>query len=143
LVGNTLVTVRGDAYQWFRDGVPVDGATQQTFEINALDFALYSVQVTTNGCISTSDNFMYLITDIEENGASFRVYPNPASETLFVELSEPADEIRIVDPLGKHWHESAAQKGLHQVDVRALPQGMYYLVIKSHDDVIVFKIQKF
>lgn len=142
LVGNTLVTIPGDTYQWFRDGVAVDAATQQTFEINALDFAIYSVQVTTNGCISTSDDFIYLITNAEDNGVSFRVYPNPANETLFVELPERAEQIRIVDPLGKQWHESVAAKGLHTVNVRELPQGMYYVLIKSHDNVIVFKIQK-
>jgi hypothetical protein len=142
LVGNTLVTVPGDAYQWFRNGVVVTGATQQTFEINALDFAIYSVQVTTNGCSSTSDDFIYLITDVEQNKSAFRVYPNPASETLFVELSESINEIRIIDSTGKSWHESEAPKGLHTVNVSELPQGTYYLRIKSHDDVIVFKLQK-
>ena len=142
LVGSTLVTGPGGTYQWFRDGVAVDGATQQTFEINALDFAIYSVRVTTNGCVSTSEDFTYLITDAEQNTSSFHVYPNPANETIFVELTETASEIRIVDPLGKSWHKSAASKGLYTVNVRELPQGMYYLLVKSHDDVIVFKLQK-
>lgn len=142
LVGNTLVTVPGDTYQWFRDGVPVEGATQQTFEISPLDFAIYSVQVTTNGCISTADDFIYLITDIEQSTSSIGVHPNPASEKLYIELPEAAHQITIVDPLGKRWNESSASKGLHIVDVSELPQGMYYLLIKSHDDVIVFKIQK-
>ncbi len=142
LVGNTLVTVPGDTYQWFKDDVPIDGATKQTLEISPLDFAIYSVQVTTNGCISTSEDFMYLITDAEENTSVVRVYPNPASEKLYIELAQSTNEITIVDPLGKRWDESSAPKGLHTVDISKLPQGMYYVLIKSHDDVIVYKIEK-
>ena len=47
----TLSTVSANGYQWFKDGIEISGATDQTYVTN--ESATYSVNITLNGC-STS-----------------------------------------------------------------------------------------
>lgn len=47
----TLSTVEGDSYQWYLEGVPISGATQQTFETNSS--GEYSVIVRFGSCQAT------------------------------------------------------------------------------------------
>jgi gliding motility-associated-like protein len=47
----TLTTLGGNAYQWFKDGVAIDGATDQTLQTN--ESGLFSVQVDLGNCAAS------------------------------------------------------------------------------------------
>ena len=73
---------------------------------------------------------------IGENGAEngFKVYPNPANSVLFVEtvctpsLPQPT-EYRILNPIGQTVMQGAITSEKQQIDVRNLPNGMYFITI--------------
>lgn len=48
----TLSTVQGDTYQWFRDGIAIQGATNQTLETN--EAGVFSVNVELQGCSASA-----------------------------------------------------------------------------------------
>ena len=48
-----LTTIEGISYQWFVDGNPIDGATNQSYETD--ESGLYSVQIDLGGCTATAE----------------------------------------------------------------------------------------
>ncbi len=70
----------------------------------------------------------------EANAMQVKVYPNPATDVLIVELENVQEQqtysCQIVDALGKVVTEVVLPAGFfHQLDVSHLPGGMYHLVI--------------
>jgi O-glycosyl hydrolase len=60
------------------------------------------------------------------------LYPNPASETLFIELegaSGPVDELFIYNSLGTQVAVMKPENGKYLLDVSGLPKGVYFLRI--------------
>ena len=76
---------------------------------------------------------------IEEDGPStdsgtFTIYPNPANNILIVETrliaSLPvANEYRIINLMGQTVQTGNITAETQQIDVSALPQGMYFISI--------------
>ena len=71
---------------------------------------------------------------IEENqNQPFKVYPNPANGIMFVETvctpSLPVETYRIVNPIGQTVMEGQITMEKHQIDVRNLPNGMYFITV--------------
>ena len=90
-------------YQWYKDGIEIVGATERRYVANSN--GSYSVLVTRNGCsdmssavninscpttqtrIHTSNGFSNGgLSEIPQNG--IRLYPNPASEYVTIELQQ-------------------------------------------------------
>lgn len=63
--GAELTASSGDRYQWYQNGDAVVSGTSQTFAFSLLEYGIYAVDVTDNGCTTTSDDFVYLITSGE------------------------------------------------------------------------------
>jgi len=69
---------------------------------------------------------------VEELTADFDLYPNPASEKLFIRSGKQVDEIALWDMQGRRLIYDTNLSGFnHTVDISALPQGIYTLVITS------------
>jgi len=69
----------------------------------------------------------------ENEVTAFRVYPNPANGILFVETrratSLPEETYRIVNPIGQTVMEGQITMEKQQIDVRNLPNGLYFITI--------------
>lgn len=65
-----------------------------------------------------------------EKDMSFTVYPNPATETIIVNVGEQATEVQIFNALGTLVHSREAT-GATAIDIAALPQGTYYVKVGS------------
>lgn len=63
----------------------------------------------------------------EPNGISFRVYPNPAQHTLYINSSERIDAVSITDLSGKVLLQSTTGS----VDIRSLSGGLYLVRVES------------
>ncbi len=128
-----LTASSGDSYQWYQNSDLVNGATSQTFEYNVLEYGTYVVDVTDNGCTSTSDEFIYLVTDAEKTVDGLRVYPNPVtSKNLFITSSENAT-LKMFDILGRKVKEVTVTQGLSPniISVHELNAGNYIIAIQS------------
>jgi hypothetical protein len=70
----------------------------------------------------------------------FRLYPNPATSTLFIENYSQIEKLTILDLQGKVVGTYInAQNG---IDISALPSGLYLLSIEENGDVVNLKFHK-
>lgn len=84
--GNTLSAgVGASTYQWFLNGVAIEGATQITLEIT--EDGVYSVIATnTIGCQAESSEYTAVVVNVNElSDNQWKLYPNPASDVIFIE----------------------------------------------------------
>jgi hypothetical protein len=100
-----------------------------------------------NGC--TNFTMVTVVVDactgIRENGAlaGLKVYPNPSNGQLNVELNNSADKtVQIVDVTGRIVLAGQSAEATLKFNLSTLANGVYYVKVKSQDDIQVIKIIK-
>ena len=142
LNGSQLTSSPGDSYQWFSNGVEVLQATQQTFDLNLIENASYTVDVTDNGCTSTSDEFIYLITGTETIHDGLKIYPNPFKSNLTIELpSKESVQIKILDVVGRTLKNYSINNNT-TLNLNDLSSGSYIIIIQEGAKNHYQRIQK-
>ncbi len=137
---NFLTSSSAAGNQWYLNGNPIPGATGQTYE--ALQTGNYTVVVTLNGCSTTSPVFQVTFVGLEESNASLiSVYPNPVSNTLFIDTrksTEAVNGISVLDVTGRVVLTSTASNAdkILPLDVSQLRQGVYLLELNAGPGVI-------
>ncbi len=125
------------AYQWYKDGQPVPGATNRTHVV--YENADYSVRVDNGvGCI---DSVAYRVSSFLSglgfrNGymdeTSVKVWPNPVQDILYVESPYPVT--LAVHGMGGRLMFRYSQ---HEADLSSLPSGVYLLSIFNAEGVLL------
>ncbi|MCB0546484.1 MAG: choice-of-anchor B family protein [Phaeodactylibacter sp.] len=143
-VENILTSSPGATYQWLNGGVPVEGATQQSF--TAEETGLYAVETTdANGCIARSEAVQVDVS----SGLSLLVakglhaYPNPVGEQLFLEATTPPQAYRVLNSNGKEiagWRSWAP--GRQMIEMSSLPSGIYLLQLLFEEGAASLRIAK-
>jgi hypothetical protein len=82
-----------------------------------------------------------------EDPRNMKIYPNPAFETLNLELNELKDEevgILIFNEIGQIVLRENVVPGdsLKKIDVSALQSGLYMLEVKSKSKIVRYKLVK-
>ena len=134
--GNTLSSPNSSSYQWYDRNGAISGETKKDF--NPKRDGTYSL-VNTNleGCVSeSSDEFDYSTVGFSKNDKfeSFRLYPNPASGILNVDLRIDNVEfsaIKVVDLTGRIVMEYELSDEHNEIDVSHLNNGMYSVVLTN------------
>jgi hypothetical protein len=139
--GSTLTASPGDAYTWYFMNEPTEGQSEQTFEINFLEYGIYAVEVTDNGCTTRSGNFTYLITAVAKNNETVKVYPNPFSKQLFIESSSKITKTEIFDITGRMISQHHINPS-NEIDTRGLAEGTYLLKITHNNQQLFYRISK-
>lgn len=125
--GGVLNTTPADAYQWYLNGVEIPDATGQYF--TADENGDYTVEITApSGCTATSDIYTLLNVGAGEASSSgFRIWPVPASGTLFVTVEGGAVlTFDIIDATGKTAKRGALRaNGTSVLDISSLAPGSY------------------
>jgi hypothetical protein len=126
--GNILTASQGIAYQWYLNGLPIDGATNMGYEM--LEDGVYSVEVTdVHGC-SGEASIDALMTGLSEVQVQFpiSVFPNPTSDFVQVICLNPNDlDVFLYDPQGKLVQSAVLRDDVLTIDVKRLPQGAYFM----------------
>jgi hypothetical protein len=139
--GNTLTASQGDSYEWSYNGAIIPGAINQTLSFNVLEHGVYSVAVTENGCTTSSDDFVYLITALEPTRNGWTVSPNPFQDNLRIQAPEEGDQdVIVIDITGKEILKSRTKQGKILLD--DLADGIYVLRIQSRSQILHFRIIK-
>lgn len=155
---DTLMSnITGTSYQWSRNGVivTVSGAAQKFKPVRSGEYRLTVFQ---NGCRTPiSDKavvtFIITLTGFEdtENGfktSSFSLYPNPAKSNVTLEIENAKEgkyTISIHDIIGKEQLKEtvSAISGnvfTKNIDITALPQGIYFVKITQNKETKVLKL---
>jgi hypothetical protein len=137
--GSQLLATPGTSYQWYNFDEPLSGQTNQSFEFSLLEYGVYAVDVTDNGCKTHSDNFIYLITDSEKQNADVYVWPNPASEQLNIGGADEIKKIELIDLSGKQISCSQQDR---KIDVSGLAKGTYTMIVTFVGKKILYRIVK-
>ncbi len=136
-------TASYSAYQWFLNNVEIPGATNSTLTVT--ENGDYTVAVTTeNGCKDTSD--IYKVTNIDGNtigdapalAAQISIYPNPATDQLFISAPVPVTVI-LTSIEGKVLKQL---NQVHSFSTRDLPASLYLLRIEDQQGNLI-KVTKF
>jgi uncharacterized repeat protein (TIGR01451 family) len=146
-----VCSVAGSRYEWFRDGVKLDGPGQQ---IQVTAPGRYTVRVETpEGCRSDlSEAFAYGVTGlVTGTTAAVRVFPNPTPGRLVIDVplaqAGPV-HVRVVDNLGRtvlaQTFRHAGQAGAFraELDLSAQAGGLYVLKLQTGGGLIVRSVFK-
>lgn len=136
--GSDSIVVNGNAYYWEGDSLKSSGEYYQTL-------------VNKDGCDSMATLKLTLIPDSTGTGnvvvyskMAVKIYPNPSSGIFEVEISNRHTStfaIKVFDPMGKEVFHSLSE-GSTQVDLRHLPQGLYFISIDGGGNKATYRVLK-
>jgi len=144
----TLESSAGDSYEWMLDGVVIDGATDQTL-VPSLK-GIYTVIVSVNGCIGTSNEVDVTVVGINDMALSstIKIYPNPTAQYLTIESAQTLDgtfELAVYAMDGKVILRKEVKLDEYEslrLDIHDLKRGVYILKlynINAHFEQVIFK----
>jgi len=128
-----------NSYQWgYDDNITLDstliqGEMNQNYFISApdLNHRNYWVITTENGCMQKSYyNTPTGITNINTDLTNIKVYPNPASNLINVDINTTVAgniEVQVLNMLGQKLNTTAAIDHKAQINVNELPSGCYII----------------
>ncbi|MEM7036196.1 MAG: T9SS type A sorting domain-containing protein [Bacteroidota bacterium] len=147
-LGADLITTAAATYQWTINGVPIPGATSQSY--TPQQNGQYAVVVTNaEGCSGTSDPFPFTFVSVaaEMESLDMQLFPNPASAQVGVRLTGNMLEggrIVAMDMTGKVLTAVpvAPWTGRQEINlqVRQWAAGMYLLKLESEETVLVKRL---
>lgn len=142
--GNELIAESGSAYQWYRGGYPLQGASNQKY--TPTQTGDYQCEVTgDNGCQALSNSIHVEISSIDNYlPAGMTIYPNPATSKLFIQWNEqPNDfsQIEIFDVLGNKIITKKLESNL-EIDLNSVKSGMYFIQISHNNKLFTSRFIK-
>lgn len=146
--GDTLTCSPALSYQWYLNGIPISGATNQQFV--ATLSGNYSVEITDGkGCTSISATRFVALVGIDETPeqALFYIFPNPAHDQVNLMIhSGKLQTVRIAltDALGqvlvKEEIKFTTQDQLYTLDCNNFASGVYWVSISNSGAIANRKI---
>ena len=133
-------------YQWYYEGEPIPGGTEQIF-IPELDGS-YSVElVDYNSCVVFSEEIMITVTNVNslDKNKGIKLFPNPVDHILYIEsLSNvPISNFVVSNISGKLMGASYnTQNKIIEIETGNWPQGVYLLKYEQDGEYFVRKITK-
>ncbi|MBL4735436.1 MAG: T9SS type A sorting domain-containing protein, partial [Flavobacteriales bacterium] len=147
LLGNTLIAALADSYQWIscEGNLVIGGETFQTYEV--MVNGDYKVALSVAGCLDTSACKPVIVLGVLENtiASELSVFPNPASESIVVDVGKIYKEVKIqlIDLRGKVLIEEIKyDKRILEMDLRQTAQGMYLLKVGVEENEAIIKLIK-
>lgn len=134
------------SYQWVRCNpyTMIPGATSQSYTVTSN--GSYAVIVNLNACSDTSACKTFMNVGIDENAfVDAKIYPNPVSEQLTIELNNTVDptDIKIMTLSGQiiYQHHFKPSTSIH-IPMNTYSKGLYMLHIKQQGGEQTFKLTK-
>jgi uncharacterized delta-60 repeat protein len=129
--GNTLSSSANSGNQWYFNGNAIASATNATYQVTAS--GTYTVQVSQNGCTSTSTTYQFVATAISGPGlwnGEVSLYPNPVVNQLNLRnVGGRKLSIQLIDIYGKTVRQWNTARTTTTLDVTGLASGVYQVVL--------------
>lgn len=133
----TITAVENDAvYYWFDCAIneALEGGFNQSY--TATENGSYAVTVSKNGCSIDSDCITINTIGVNENQYSIlKLFPNPTSNNLSIELGESMENITISDLSGKTIKQIKVEGTKTLIDVEDLTNGVYFIQISANGTI--------
>lgn len=143
-LGDTLLATANSqvSFQWYRDELPIDGATSERFVPNRS--GNYWVNCTSpQGCTASSNEIFVLFAGQQTllNPAQWNSYPVPFTEQLTLEADAPFG-YQLLDSHARVLLEGYTEKTWIQLPTEKLAAGIYLLKINIHGQTGIRKVVK-
>lgn len=146
-IGNSLTTTSAPSYQWYLNGSPIPGETNQNYE--PTQDGWYTVYVYNNGCPSAATPIYISITNLKNNITTvegLQVSPNPAKDVLkitWLNTTRTPMSYEIVNIIGQKIQSGilkAENGNLSTLNIQHLAPGTYVLKVSesSHSSTTKF-----
>ena len=138
---STLVSFReAKTYQWYRNGITIDGATSRSYAFAGASGSYYVVLSGDGQCNSLSPPLV--ITGLEAGDRTIEVFPNPAHDFLAfrVPAAATANHVTIYNQLGRVVYRQDHFSLDTTIDVRNFSEGIYMVEISLPDGVYARKL---
>jgi hypothetical protein len=122
----------------FYDSIILSGTITVTFHADSLEDGSYIAAFIKNGTNLSKSLVKDASLGLEENEATFLVYPNPSSEVIKIESTVPINELALYSLDGKI-QQVLADISNKQINVSERTKGVYLLKITAEN---AFHIQK-
>jgi len=134
-------------YQWLdcdNNNAPISQATNQSFIPNVN--GNYAVEVTVNGCTTTSVCSSYNLVGMNEFAdLAIQLYPNPTSNVVTVSfgIEVPVEQLIVTDVTGRLvYNQSQFTATSLEIDLSSERKGVYFLNVEVNGRVQTLKITK-
>lgn len=135
---NTL----GVKFQWLLEGVELPGDTSKTITPSPSAPGTYSLRARDSiGCEVVSNEYYFnplSVANVSDKG--IKVYPNPASDVLYVETENGDAEIKVYNILGECVFEDKLIGKRAEITTKTLNDGIYFVNVQSGNQNIVWKV---
>lgn len=144
--GNVLTSSAATGNQWFKDGVLISGATEQTYVTT--ETGTYTVIVTIDGC-SSEESEAFIITSngtlSELNSLVVQPTPNNGKFKLIADLGkQQVCSLEIFSNTGALIYKEegliVGGKFSKDIDITGTPAGIYMLILRNAGNSIIRKI---
>ena len=135
-VGDTLYSTSASEYHWLLDGFEILQANDQRYI--AFESGVYQVVTfDENGCIGFSNEIEIIISNTKNaiSDSQIEVFPNPASENLFIQFKESQNshyQLFTINSIGqildKHSLKNVSNETF-EMNISELESGIYFLKI--------------
>jgi len=131
------------SYQWFNcdTDTAISGATNQTFV--PIANGNYAVEVTSGTCTERSACLLFDTLGLDSfSSEELKIYPIPAKNFITIELSsEISTDLNLFDVSGKIVLSKTISESI-ALDIKDLPQGIYFLKVNTDKQSGTYKIIK-
>ena len=132
--GYVLTSSAPTGNQWFRDGIPEAGETNQTYTMHHP--GNYTVTTTVNGCSSVPSVLFHssiVSTSQINNDIHFEIYPNPSNGMFIIEQqnSDLKTQVTIFSIIGEKVFQTESASKRTEVDITGVAKGVYFVKIVS------------
>lgn len=137
--------VGADSYQWLSNGNPIVGETSDSYV--ASTSGIYSCLISFGNCADTTITFDLSVLDCsglnELNKELMTLYPNPAGNTLVVEVPQYASfSVTVFSADGRDVYSGHLEGTSVQLDISALPRGTYSVQLSNDETTITERFVK-
>ena len=147
LMDSIITSTNQPNYQWYYNGMAIPGAIAQI--IGASIPGEYYVEVQSpNGCRAASNTIYFGINAISNPGEGliWRIYPNPTSGLIHIEVTlEAIKDVtvsvhdmngkKVIEPINKR-----IRQGKFELDLGENAPGLYYMKLITNDSYNIYKI---
>jgi hypothetical protein len=150
VVGASLTTGSATSYQWYFNGSPIPGETNQ--DLAPTQDGWYTVEITNSfGCVNSATAIYITITDLRSNVHvlnGINLSPNPAKDQLLIKKKNSVNsslDYEIVNLIGQRISGGTLKfetPSETPINIQSLPAGTYFIRLNDSHNTISLKFIK-